>query len=193
VSQLNLSLLAIAEDLLPCMWPALVGFGGVQAVAVREVLAGNAPPPRSLVVVGSATVIGSCAAIALSIAHQVRSMPQAEPGFSYAGFLWSMFSTTMWPVVVALGVAELILILSANSSRWLILSAALGSSLAASWIAAWWLYVAPQNEVLLGLLVRNIWLLDVAACGVGFMLSTTTLLIGRRRALVIGLRSSDAL
>jgi hypothetical protein len=91
----------------------------------------------------------------------------------------------MWPVVIALGIAEFVLVMAANSSsRWLILSAAIGSGLMASWITAWWLYVAPYHEVLLGLLVRNTWWLGIVACGLGFVVSTTTLLFGRRMALV---------
>jgi hypothetical protein len=183
VSQANLSLIGVAEDLLSLMWPALMGLCGVEIVAVRRLLAATKPPRISLLMGGAVTTIGCCAAIAADVMVGLTSSHPVEAGFSYGSFMWSVFATTMWPVLAVFGFSQVVLlVLSGSRSRGFVLGAALVSAFTVSWIAAWWLYVGTHIELILWFGLPRLWVLGVAACGLGFVISTTTLLIGRRIA-----------
>lgn len=183
MSQANLSLIGVAEDLLSLMWPALTGLCAVEIVAARRVLSATKPPRISLLVGGAVTAIGCCAAIAADVMVGFTSLPPVEAGFSYGSFMWTVFATTMWPVLAVFAFSQaVLLVLSGSRSRGFVLGAALVSAFTVSWIAAWWLYVGPQSELILRLVLRRPWVLGLAACGLGFVMSTTTLLIGRRIA-----------
>ena len=184
VSQVNLSLIGVAEDLLSLMWPELMCLCGGEIVAVRRVLSATKPPRISLLIAGAVTAIGCCAAITAGVMGGLKSLPPIEAGFSYGSFLWTDFATTMWPVLAVFGLSQaVLLVLSDSRSRGFVLGASLVSAITVSWIAAWWLYVSPQVESILRFLSPRLWVLGVAACGLGFVISTTTLLIGRRIAL----------
>jgi hypothetical protein len=183
VSVANLSLIGIAEDLLSLMWPALMGLCGVEIVAVRRVLSATKPPRLSLLMAGAVTAIGCCAAITAGVLGGLNSLPPIEAEFSYASFLWSDFAITMWPVLAVFALSQVMLLLLSDSrSSGFVLGASLVSAFTVSWNAAWWLYVGPQVESILWFLSPRLWVLGVAASGLGFVISTTTLLIGRRIA-----------
>jgi hypothetical protein len=184
MSQLNLSFSAETEELIPLTWPALVGLAGVQVVVVRRVLSTAGPPSITAVVAASVAAVGCCAAIALDVVNTFMPTLQDEPGFFYAGYLWSVFAATMWPVLAGFVIAELLLVVYADSrSPRLVTIVSLASALTASWMMAWWLYVGFHSPAVVGVFLQAFWMIGIVASAFGFVLWTTTWLIARRIAL----------
>lgn len=182
MSVVDLSLGAVTEDLICWNWPVLVGLVPTQVLVTRRVLSGGDVPTRSSVVAASVASVACCAAIALDMVSSAKPLPQDEPGFSFVQFMWSLFTETMWPVLAAFGVAQLLLLVFAGCRSLRVLSGiSFVSSLTAGWMIAWWFYLGSHSEAVKQIAFSPMpWLIGVLACGAGLVLSTTTLLIAKR-------------
>jgi hypothetical protein len=184
MSEADLSLLGITKELISFSWPVLVGVGGAQVIVTRRIVSAAGPPSRSSVVAASAVSLVWCTAIAADMVNSFEPLPEDEPGFSFPGFVWFVFNETMWPVLVGLGVAQLSLIVLASSrSPRILTSVSLASTLMASWMIAWWLFVGSRWGLLTRWAPSMPWVIGLLACSCGLTVSTTTLLISRRIAL----------
>jgi hypothetical protein len=190
MSVIDLSLRAITTELISFGWPVLVGVGGAQVVVTRRIVSGGHIPSKSSVVSASAASLACSAVIAVDIVNSVRAVVPDETGFSFAESTWSLFRETMWPVLAGFGVAQISLIaVSCLYSRRILTTASLASTLMASWMVAWWLFLGSRSQLFIRLAAPMPWLIVLLACSCGLVFSTTTVLISRRIALTRGLRA----
>jgi hypothetical protein len=135
-----------------------------------------------MLVAAAASVIATIcvAAVVIEIMTAPQPVIPGEEGFDAFGYQWSLFVATMWPVVVAFGIAELSLVLGAAAvSTWIVTSLNLASGLTAGWVMAWWLLMSVHHEAVSRTLVQWLWLISVIAATFGVAVSAATWLIAR--------------